>query len=88
MKAPLTLLPKELRSLIMKRRRQREWARKDRAARPEVHLERVRRYRKRLVAIGYYRKGGKGYSNTPSSEKRKAYYRAYYQNVRKARDHV
>lgn len=81
----LALLPLEERSKLLRKWRQAEWARKARAANPELHLERVRANRKRLVAMGYYRKGGKGYSAVPSSPRRREYFRWYNANVRKRR---
>jgi hypothetical protein len=80
----LALVPVELRSELLRKWRQADWARKSRAANPALHLERARANRKRLVAIGYYRKGGKGYSPTPTSEKRRAYWREY-NRIRRAK---
>jgi hypothetical protein len=76
----LLLCPIELRSVLLRKWRQAEWSRKARAENPELYRDRVRQHRKRLVARGYYRKGGGGY--TQPSEKRRAYYRHYNANVR------
>jgi hypothetical protein len=78
----LTLCDPEQQRLLRKRWRQAAWARRWRAANPELHLERVRETRKRLVTLGYYRKGGKGYSPHIGTPKRLAYFRWYNANVR------
>jgi hypothetical protein len=86
MNGALALLPIEQRRLILKRRRQRAWVRKARAANPDLYRERVRANRKRLVTLGYYRKGGKGYSKPETSAKRRAYFRWYNEHIRRPRE--
>lgn len=84
----LAICTPEQRRLIMKRRRQARWAREWRARNPEISRERSRQMRKKLVARGYYRKGGKGYSKPVTSEKRRAYFRWYNANRRLSRDEL
>lgn len=78
----LRLCSPSQRRLLLDRWRKAAWVAAKRAADPERARAVAKLDRKRLVARGYYRKGGGGYYATKTSEKRRAYFRWYNANVR------
>lgn len=82
MKAPLALLSKAELRLVKRRRAGRVFAAKARAKNPELLRQRVRESRKKMVARGYYKKGGKGYRPWKMTEARREYMKRYNANRR------